>query len=134
MRHKTQEDTVLSHLCNIIVNGWLSDRQDPAPELRPYWNLRDELTINNGLSTAPKEPMKFFTLPTLSWQIVSQDLFELNHQSYLLTECHYSDWIKVELLPTHCHRPLLNAPKHTLQGMVYLKYVTLTMVPNSHKW
>ncbi len=49
--------------------------------------------------TAPKEPMKSLPIPTLPWQIVSQDLFEYNQKPYLVTVCHYSDWIEVDPLP-----------------------------------
>ena len=32
------------------------------------------------------------------WQIVSQDICELHNQSFLVTMCHFSDWIEVHKL------------------------------------
>ena len=50
-------------------------------------------------NTAPQEPMKSLPVPTLPWQIISQDLFEYKHQPYLVTVCHFTDWIEVDQLP-----------------------------------
>ena len=47
----------------------------------------------------PKEPMRSLPIPTLPWQIVSQDLFSLQGKAYLVTVCHYSDWIELDELP-----------------------------------
>ena len=49
-------------------------------------------------TATPKEPMKSLPIPTLPWQIVSQDLFELESKDYLVTVCHFSDWIEVDEL------------------------------------
>ena len=43
--------------------------------------------------SAPKEPMKSLPIPTGPWQIVSQDFCQLEKQRYLVTSCHFSDWI-----------------------------------------
>ena len=48
--------------------------------------------------SAPKEPVKSLPIPTGPWQIVSQDLRELEKQRYLVTVCHFSDWIEVDKL------------------------------------
>ena len=48
--------------------------------------------------TATKEPMKSLPIPTLPWQIVSQDLFEFEDKDYLVTVCHFSDWIELDEL------------------------------------
>ena len=40
-------------------------------------------------NTAPQEPMKSLPVPTLPWQIISQDLFEYKQQSYLVTVSFY---------------------------------------------
>ena len=45
--------------------------------------------------SAPKEPMKSLPIPTGPWQIIRQDLCE---QRYLVTVCHFSDWIEVDKL------------------------------------
>ena len=46
----------------------------------------------------PKEPMKSLPIPTLPWQIVSQDLFEWEGKTFLVTVCHFSDWLEVDEL------------------------------------
>ena len=48
--------------------------------------------------SAPKEPMKSLPIPAGPWQIVSQDLCELEKQRYLVTICHFFDWIEVDKL------------------------------------
>jgi hypothetical protein len=49
-------------------------------------------------STLPKEPMRSLPIPSLPWQIVSQDIFTLDGKAYLVTVCHYSDWIELDEL------------------------------------
>ena len=48
----------------------------------------------------PREPLQPYPVPTLPWQLVSQDLFELNGRAYLITVDHYSDYYEVDHLPT----------------------------------
>ena len=50
-------------------------------------------------TTAPKEPMQSLPIPTRAWDIVSQDLFSFEKEDYLVTVCHFSDWIEVDKLP-----------------------------------
>ena len=49
-------------------------------------------------SKATKEPMRSLPIPTLPWQIISQDIFTHQQQAYLVTVCHFSDWIEVDEL------------------------------------
>ena len=49
-------------------------------------------------ATAPNEPMTSLPIPTRPWQIVSQDICELDNRNYLVTVCHFSDWIEVDPL------------------------------------
>ena len=61
-------------------------------------------------TTSPKEPMRSVPIPTRPWQIVSQDICELQNQSYmyLLTVCHFSDWIKGCALRADLHDTILS--------------------------
>ena len=61
--------------------------------------------------TAPKEPMRSLPLPSLPWEIVSQDLFSLEGKNYLVTVCHYSDWIEMDELPDTTSRTVVNCTK-----------------------
>ena len=42
--------------------------------------------------------MRSLPIPTRPWELVSQDICELHNQSYLVTVCHFSDWIEVDKL------------------------------------
>ena len=48
----------------------------------------------------PREPLQPYPVPTLPWQLVSQDLFELNGLPYLVTVDHDSDFYEIDQLPT----------------------------------
>ena len=50
-------------------------------------------------------------MPTLPWQLVSQDLFELNGRAYLVTVDHYSDYYEVDHLPTTQSTVVIQATK-----------------------
>ena len=41
------------------------------------------------------EPMRSLPIPTRPWQILSQDICELDSRSYLVTVRHFSDWIEI---------------------------------------
>ena len=59
----------------------------------------------------PKEPMKSLRIPNLPCQIVSHALFKLDQKSYLVTVCHFSDWIEVDALPDTLSATVINARK-----------------------
>ena len=48
----------------------------------------------------PREPLQSYPIPTLLWQLVSQDLVELNGLAHLDTVDHYSDFYEIDKLPT----------------------------------
>ena len=50
--------------------------------------------------TLTKRSMKSIPLPSLPWKISSQDLFEIGQQRYLVTVCHFSDWVEWDELCT----------------------------------
>ena len=61
--------------------------------------------------SSPKEPMKSLPIPSLPWQIISQDLFAWNNNDYLVTDCHFSDWIEVDQLPNTLSTTVINCSK-----------------------
>ena len=71
-------------------------------------------------TSAPKEPMRSLPIPTRPWQIVSQDICELEKQSYLVTVCHFSDWIEVDKLGGHFARYGVPAICHTNNGPQFI--------------
>ena len=49
-------------------------------------------------TSASTEPMKSLPIPSGPWQLVSQDIFTFQSEHYLITVCHFSDWIEVDKL------------------------------------
>ena len=61
--------------------------------------------------TLTKEPMKSLPIPTQPWQIVSQDIFTHEQKDYLVTVCHFSDWIEVDELQDTLSPTVINKTK-----------------------
>jgi transposase InsO family protein len=55
--------------------------------------------------------MKSIPLPSLPWEIISQDLFTLEQRSYLVTVCHFSDWVEVDELVDTLSTTIVNKTK-----------------------
>ena len=49
MLHETNKDKELQSLKHYISTGWPSKRSQIPVSLHPYWNFRDELTVENGI-------------------------------------------------------------------------------------
>ena len=49
IRQATAEDDELLNLGKIIMEGWPQSKEDVLPELRAYYDYRDELTVYNGI-------------------------------------------------------------------------------------
>ena len=45
----TKADSTLSILCDVVANGWPSDKSHVPTALRHYYPLRDELAVYNGV-------------------------------------------------------------------------------------
>ena len=50
-------------------------------------------------SQAPKEPMLSHDIPDRPWSLVSQDILMWEGKWHLVTKCHYSDWVEIDILP-----------------------------------
>ena len=49
IREATNKDDELRTLMNIVQNGW-PDRREKIPlSVLPYWNIRDELSVTDGI-------------------------------------------------------------------------------------
>lgn len=62
-------------------------------------------------SKSTKEPMRSLPIPTLPWQIISQDIFQYRQKAYLVTVCHFSDWIEVDELDDTLATSVINKTK-----------------------
>ena len=59
----------------------------------------------------PREPLQPYPVPTLPWQLVSQDFFKLNGLVYLVTVDDYSDFYGIDQLPTIQSSVVIQATK-----------------------
>ena len=77
-------------------------------------NLSKDCTecLKHNSSFKQKEPMMTHPVPTRPWQYISQDLCYYAGQDYLITVCHYSDWIEVDTLSNKESETIV---KHTKQ-------------------
>ncbi|XP_028394422.1 uncharacterized protein K02A2.6-like [Dendronephthya gigantea] len=62
-------------------------------------------------SERPTEPMKSQEIPTLPWERVRVDLFQLDGKTYLVTVDHYSDFIEIDWLKNTSAMAVINAMK-----------------------
>ena len=62
-------------------------------------------------SKSTKEPMRSLPIPTLPWQVISQDIFMHRQKAYLVTVCHFSDWIEVDELDDTLPTSVINKTK-----------------------
>ena len=49
IRDYTSQDIVLSHLKDVIHQGWPEYPNECPPDLKEYWNFREDLSVENGL-------------------------------------------------------------------------------------
>ncbi|KAK2723097.1 hypothetical protein QYM36_003331 [Artemia franciscana] len=46
---ENQRDPALIELTSVIQKGWPIHRHQYSPAIKPYWNMRDELSSINGI-------------------------------------------------------------------------------------
>ena len=154
IKEKTEQDPILQRLIKVIINGWPRSENNVHSDIRPFFKVRDELTVNEGVvrrgtrvvipqslqeeyvkvihmghpgaestkrraretiywpniasdinkmaaacnicnSTKKhlqKDDLKMYDVPELPWQIIASDVFEWQHQQYLLVVDSYSGW------------------------------------------
>ena len=49
VEEETSKDATLQHLKQVITEGWPSKKQDIPSCIQPYYNLRDTLSVQNGV-------------------------------------------------------------------------------------
>ena len=49
LKHETAQDKALQALAEVVKVGWPADKRDIALDVRAYHNVRDELTVENGI-------------------------------------------------------------------------------------
>lgn len=49
IRQCTDQDVVLAHLKDVVYHGWPEHPTECPQDLKEYWNLREDLSVENGL-------------------------------------------------------------------------------------
>ena len=49
IREETSKDPVLAVLHKVVLSGWPSERKEVPEQIRVYWDLRDEITLYDGI-------------------------------------------------------------------------------------
>ena len=49
IRCATSEEATLQRLYQVVMNGWPELRRSVQEDVRPYWNMRDEMSTSDGL-------------------------------------------------------------------------------------
>ena len=94
MQEETKADPVLTELQELIKNSWPESMQDLPQILQPYWCLKDELTMLDGLVMKGNRIL----VPTVMRQDLLQRLHE-GHQgraSVLRRARHSIYWLKIQ--------------------------------------
>ena len=73
--------------------------------------------------SSPVEPMKSVPIPEGPYELLSQDLFQYEGVSYLVTVCHWSDWIECDELPDTLSATVVKATRKHVSRFGRPKYV-----------
>ena len=76
LRQQTKTDHTLSALTDIIINGWPAKCSDLPNSLKPYWTVKDYMSIDNGIILKGHQVV---VPQTLQEDILSQ-LHGMSHQ------------------------------------------------------
>ena len=69
------------------------------------------------------EPRKKVPIPEGPYELLSQDLFQFEGVSYLVTVCHWSDWIECDELPHTFSTTIIKATRKHISHFGRPKYV-----------
>eukprot|EP00794_Sanderia_malayensis_P013263 gene13263-14630_t len=130
----TLEDATLCHLKDVIFDGWPAHMKDCSNDLKPYWNFREDVSIENGLvlkglrlvipeqlrpgmlelihqghfGQQQKQPLQQHSAPSYPRQKVASDLFDYKGSVYLLLADYYSKFPIVRKLTSSTSAAIIN--------------------------
>ena len=84
---ETNKDKELQSLKHYISTGWPAKRSQIPVFLHPYWNYRDELTVESGI------------LMPHPWHTLSSDLFYFQRIDFLVVVDYFSKYLIVRKIP-----------------------------------
>ena len=59
---ETRKDPTIKLLIHYISNGWPCDQRQLPQELHPYWNFREDLSVEDGIATKGSRLLMLSTL------------------------------------------------------------------------
>ena len=66
---ETRKDPTIKILMHYISTGWPCEHRRLPQELHPYWNFREDLSVNDGLVT---KSSRLLVPSTLRWKVMEQ--------------------------------------------------------------
>ena len=75
IRCATAEDATLQRLYQVVMNGWPELRRSIPEDVRPYWNMRDEMSTSDGLLFAGER----IVIP----ESMRQEMLQILHEPHM---------------------------------------------------
>ena len=75
IRCATAEDATLQRLYQVVMNGWPELRRSVPEDVRPYWNMRDEMSTSDGLLFAGER----IVIP----ESMRQEMLQILHEPHM---------------------------------------------------
>ena len=75
IRSATADDVTLQRLLQVVMNGWPESRTAVPEDVRPYWNMRDEMSADDGLVFAGER----IVIP----ESMRSDMLEVLHEPHM---------------------------------------------------
>ena len=75
IRCATAEDATLQRLYQVVMNGWPELRRSVQEDVRPYWNMRDEMSTSDGLLFAGER----IVIP----ESMRQEMLQILHEPHM---------------------------------------------------
>ena len=75
IRSATADDVTLQRLFQVVMNGWPESRTAVPEDVRPYWNMRDEMSADDGLVFAGER----IVIP----ESMRSDMLEVLHEPHM---------------------------------------------------
>ena len=75
IRSATVDDATLQRLYQVVMNGWPELRRSVPEDVRPYWNMRDEMSTSDGLVFAGER----IVIP----ESMRQEMLQILHEPHM---------------------------------------------------
>ncbi|KAE8738186.1 hypothetical protein FOCC_FOCC016340 [Frankliniella occidentalis] len=118
---ETEKDIGLKAVKNYYKQGWPNSRETALPEARPYWQLRNDLFVENGMVILED---RIVIPPSLRSKKVSADILDIGGNNYLAVEDNLSKWLEIKKLSSKTSGAVIGALKsifytHGIPEIIY---------------